>query len=37
MNNYNVTLIEGDGIGPEIIYETKKVLNKVSEKYKSYP
>ena len=34
MNNYNVTLIDGDGIGPEIIYETKKVLNKVSEKYK---
>lgn len=34
MNDYKVTLLKGDGIGPEIINETTKVLNKVSEKYK---
>ncbi len=31
--NFNITLIKGDGIGPEIIDEAVKVLNKISEKY----
>ena len=31
--NGNITLIAGDGIGPEIIAEAVKVLNKVAEKY----
>jgi len=31
--NYNIALIPGDGIGPEIIREAKKVLDKVCEKY----
>ena len=30
---YNVTLIPGDGIGPEIVREAVKVLNKVAEVY----
>ena len=30
---YNVTLIPGDGIGPEIVREARKVLDKVAEKY----
>ncbi len=29
----NITCIPGDGIGPEIIKETKKVLNKVADTY----
>lgn len=29
----NIVCIPGDGIGPEIVTEAKKVLNKVSEKY----
>lgn len=29
----NITCIPGDGIGPEIVAEAKKVLNKISEKY----
>lgn len=29
----NITCIPGDGIGPEIVTEAKKVLNKVAEKY----
>ena len=29
MKNYNVTVIPGDGIGPEIVTEAQKVLNKV--------
>lgn len=32
--NFNITLIPGDGIGPEIVAEAVKVLNKVSEKSK---
>ena len=28
-----ITCIPGDGIGPEIVNEAKKVLNKVAEKY----
>lgn len=31
--NLNITCIPGDGIGPEIVAEAKKVLNKVAEKY----
>ena len=30
---FNVTLIPGDGIGPEIVREAKKVLDRVAEKY----
>ena len=29
----NVTCIPGDGIGPEIVTEAKRVLGSVSEKY----
>ena len=28
-----ITCISGDGIGPEIVRETKKVLDKVAHKY----
>ena len=38
--NYNISLIPGDGIGPEIVAEAKKVLDKICEKYGhtfSYP
>lgn len=31
--SYNITLIPGDGIGPEIVREAKKVLEQVSKKY----
>ena len=31
--NYNVALIHGDGIGPEIVTEAKKILDKVCEVY----
>ena len=31
--NYNISLIPGDGIGPEIVAEAKKVLDKICEKY----
>jgi len=31
--NYKIALIPGDGIGPEVVAETVKVLNKISEKY----
>lgn len=34
MNDYKITLLKGDGIGPEIINEATKVLDRVSEKYK---
>lgn len=30
---FNVTLIPGDGIGPEILREARKVLDRVAEKY----
>ena len=30
---YNIAVIPGDGIGPEIVTEAQKVLNKVAEKY----
>jgi 3-isopropylmalate dehydrogenase len=31
--NYNIAVIPGDGIGPEIITEAKKVLDKIGNKY----
>ncbi len=31
--NYNITVIKGDGIGPEIVNEAIKVLNKIGEKF----
>ena len=30
---YNITVIPGDGIGPEIVREARKVLDKVGELY----
>jgi 3-isopropylmalate dehydrogenase len=30
---YNIVVIPGDGIGPEIIVEAKKVLNRIGEKF----
>ena len=33
MKNYNVTVIPGDGIGPEIVAEAMKVLDAAGEKY----
>ena len=32
MKNYNISIIKGDGIGPEIVDEAIKVLNAVSKK-----
>ena len=32
MKNYNIVLLKGDGIGPEIVDEAVKVLDKVAEK-----
>ena len=29
----NIAVIKGDGIGPEIVTEAMKVLDKVAEKY----
>jgi 3-isopropylmalate dehydrogenase len=31
--NYNIAVIPGDGIGPEIIAEARKVLDQIGEKY----
>lgn len=31
--NYNIAVIPGDGIGPEIVAEAKKVLDRIGEKY----
>ncbi len=33
MNNYKITVLKGDGIGPEIVDECIKVLDKAGEKY----
>ena len=30
---YRIASIKGDGIGPEIVTQAQKVLNKVAEKY----
>lgn len=32
MKQYKITLLKGDGIGPEIVDEAVKVLNKTAEK-----
>ena len=34
MNNYKIVLLSGDGIGPEISNVSKRILSKLSEKYK---
>lgn len=31
--NFNIAVIKGDGIGPEIVTEAMKVMNKVAEKF----
>ena len=31
--NYKIALIRGDGIGPEIVNETVKVIDRVGEKF----
>ena len=31
--NYKIALIHGDGIGPEIVNEAKKILDKVCQVY----
>lgn len=31
--NYRIALIKGDGIGPEIVNETVKVIDKVGKKF----
>ena len=44
MNNYKVTVLKGDGIGPEIVDECIKVLDaagkkfnfKIENKFKNY-
>ena len=33
MENYKITLLKGDGIGPEIVDQAVKVLNKAAEKF----
>ena len=33
MNNYKITLLKGDGIGPEIVEEAVKVLDKTAQKF----
>lgn len=33
MNNYKITVLRGDGIGPEIVDECTKVLDKAGEKF----
>ena len=31
--NFNIAVIKGDGIGPEIVTEAMKVMDKVAEKF----
>ena len=33
MANYKITLLKGDGIGPEIVNQAVKVLDKAAEKF----
>lgn len=33
MNNYRITLLKGDGIGPEIVNQAVKVLNKAADQF----
>ena len=31
--NLNLAVISGDGIGPEVVREARKVLDRIAEKY----
>ena len=31
--NYDIAVVKGDGIGPEVVTEAIKVLDKIGEKY----
>ena len=33
MQSYNIAVLPGDGIGPEVMAEAIKVLNKIQEKF----
>ena len=33
MQSYNIAILPGDGIGPEVMAEAIKALNKVQEKF----
>ena len=33
MQSYNIAVLAGDGIGPEVMAEAIKVLNRVQEKF----
>ena len=33
MGNYNITVLKGDGIGPDIVAEAMNVLEAVGKKY----
>lgn len=33
MGNYNIAVIKGDGIGPEVVNSAMKVMDKIAEKY----
>lgn len=33
MNEYKIAVIEGDGIGPEVVREGLKVLNTAADKF----
>ena len=33
MNSYKIALLKGDGIGPEIVEQAVKVLDKTAEKF----
>ena len=32
--NFNITLLPGDGIGPEVVAEAVRVLDTIASKYK---
>jgi len=34
INKYNIAVLPGDGIGPEAIHETKKVLDAAAQTYR---
>ena len=33
MNTYQIAVLKGDGIGPEIVEQAQKVLDKAGEKF----
>lgn len=33
MGTYNIAVIKGDGIGPDIVEQAQKVIKKVGEKF----